>query len=226
MLPIKDINRSLTVPHVTHMLIIINVTIFLVIFLSSYGLIESKFMAGLGESLAIYPYYILRGGRLHTLLTSMFVHADWFHLFGNMLFLYVFGDNVEDIFGHVKYLIFYMICGLAASFVYIMSLQSFSPVESVVGASGAISGVLGAYLVLFPRAKILTIVFYGWVILVPLPAVIFLGFWFLMQWLYVFFALESNVAWWAHIGGFVVGMVLALVFGLKRKKAREARLRR
>jgi len=208
------------------MLIIINVTIFLVIFLSSYGLIESKFMAGLGESLAIYPYYILRGGRLHTLLTSMFVHADWFHLFGNMLFLYVFGDNVEDIFGHVKYLIFYMICGLAASFVYIMSLQSFSPVESVVGASGAISGVLGAYLVLFPRAKILTIVFYGWVILVPLPAVIFLGFWFLMQWLYVFFALESNVAWWAHIGGFVVGMVLALVFGLKRKKAREARLRR
>jgi len=226
LLPIKDINRSLTVPHVTHMLIIINVTIFLVIFLSSYGLIESKFMAGLGESLAIYPYYILRGGRLHTLLTSMFVHADWFHLFGNMLFLYVFGDNVEDIFGHVKYLIFYMICGLAASFVYIMSLQSFSPVESVVGASGAISGVLGAYLVLFPRAKILTIVFYGWVILVPLPAVIFLGFWFLMQWLYVFFALESNVAWWAHIGGFVVGMVLALVFGLKRKKAREARLGR
>lgn len=208
------------------MLIIINVTIFLVIFLSGYGLIESKFMAGLGESLAIYPYYILRGGRLHTLLTSMFVHADWFHLFGNMLFLYVFGDNVEDIFGHVKYLIFYMICGLAASFVYIMSLQSFSHVESVVGASGAISGVLGAYLVLFPRAKVLTIVFYGWVILVPLPAVIFLGFWFLMQWLYVFFALESNVAWWAHIGGFVVGMVLALVFGLKRKKAREARLRR
>jgi len=208
------------------MLIIINVTIFLVIFLSGYGLIESKFMAGLGESLAIYPYYILRGGKLHTLLTSMFVHADWFHLFGNMLFLYVFGDNVEDIFGHVKYLIFYMICGLAASFVYIMSLQSFSHVESVVGASGAISGVLGAYLVLFPRAKILTIVFYGWVILVPLPAVIFLGFWFLMQWLYVFFALESNVAWWAHIGGFVVGMVLALVFGLKRKKAREARLGR
>ena len=216
----------MTVPHVTRMLIIINVTIFLVIFLSGYGLIESKFMAGLGESLAIYPYYILRGGKLHTLLTSMFVHADWFHLFGNMLFLYVFGDNVEDIFGHVKYLIFYMICGLAASFVYIMSLQSFSPVESVVGASGAISGVLGAYLVLFPRAKILTIVFYGWVILVPLPAVIFLGFWFLMQWLYVFFALESNVAWWAHIGGFVVGMVLALVFGLKRKKAREARLGR
>lgn len=208
------------------MLIIINVTIFLVIFLSGYGLIESKFMAGLGENLAMYSYYILRGGKLHTLLTSMFVHADWFHLFGNMLFLYVFGDNVEDIFGHVKYLIFYMICGLAASFVYIMSLQSFSHVESVVGASGAISGVLGAYLVLFPRAKVLTIVFYGWVILVPLPAVIFLGFWFLMQWLYVFFALESNVAWWAHIGGFVVGMVLALVFGLKRKKAREARLGR
>jgi len=208
------------------MLIIINITVFLVTFLSSLGLIESRFITSLSENLAMYPYYILRGGKLYTLLTSMFLHADWFHLLGNMLFLYVFGDNIEDVFGHAKYLIFYMICGLAASFAYIMSVQSFSPIERVVGASGAISGVLGAYLVLFPKAKILTVVFYGWIILVPLPAVIFLGFWFLMQWLYVFLALESNVAWWAHIGGFVAGMIIALVFGLKRKKAREARLHR
>lgn len=155
------------------------------------------------------------------------MHANWLHLLGNMLFLYIFGDNVEDIFGHVGYLVFYILCGVAATFSHIMSLYlgltypaNFT--VGVVGASGAISGVLGAYFVLYPKAKILT-----WVahFILPIPAVIFLGFWFLMQWLYGLFDIYGDVAYWAHIGGFIVGMLLALAFGLERKRARELKLR-
>jgi membrane associated rhomboid family serine protease len=156
----------------------VNVIVFLVMFLHDIGFIESNFVANIGENFAMYPYYIVRGEKLYTLFTSMFLHADWLHLIFNMLFLYVFGDNIEDIFGHLNYLIFYLFCGLAASFTYIISLPGVNPMESVVGASGAISGVLGAYLVLFPKAKILTIVFYGWVLFLPIPAIIFLGIWF------------------------------------------------
>jgi len=122
----------------------------------------------------------------------------------------------------MSYLVFYTICGLAGSFTYITSLESFIPTDLVVGASGAISGVLGAYLVLYPKARILTLVF---PVIVPIPAVIFIGFWFLIQWLNVIFVSGGMVAYWAHIGGFIAGMILALVFGLKRKRAREARLR-
>jgi len=129
---------------------------------------------------------------------------------------------IEDVFGHMSYLVFYTICGLAGSFTYITSLESFIPTDLVVGASGAISGVLGAYLVLYPKARILTLVF---PVIVPIPAVIFIGFWFLIQWLNVIFVSGGMVAYWAHIGGFIAGMILALVFGLKRKRAREARLR-
>jgi len=218
--PIKDVNRALTAPHVNRMLIMVNVIIFLVMWLSDFGLIESSFVGDIGEKFAMPPYDIIHGEKLYTLFTSMFLHASWLHLLGNMLYLYVFGDNVEDVFGHLSYLVFYIICGLAASFTYIMSFESFSPNDLVLGASGAISGILGAYLVLYPKARILTVVF---PIIVPLPAVIFLGFWFLMQWFYVFFEVGGNVAWWAHIGGFIAGLILALIFGLKRKRAREAK---
>lgn len=222
MLPIKDINRPLTTPHVNRMLILTNVIVFLVMLLSDLGVVENRFAASLGENFAMYPYYIIRGERLYTLLTSMFLHAGLFHLFGNMLFLYIFGDNVEGVFGHVGYLIFYLFCGLAASFTYILTLPYFDPLESVVGASGAISGVLGAYLILYPKAKVLTLVTY---VILPLPAIVFLGFWFVMQWFYAFFEVGGNVAWWAHIGGFIAGMFLALIFGLGRKKVSEARMR-
>ena len=227
MLPIKDINKALTTPHINRMLILVNVIVFLVMLLSDYGLIDgNSFARDMEEKFAMSPYYIVRGERLYTLFTSMFLHArflrGFFHLFGNMLYLYIFGDNIEDVFGHMSYLVFYIICGLAASFTYIMSLESFIPTHSVVGASGAISGVLGAYLVLYPKARILTLVF---PMIVPIPAVIFLGFWFFMQWLDVIFVSGGMVAYWAHIGGFIAGMILALVFGLKRKRAREARLR-
>lgn len=212
------------------MLILANIIVFLVMLLSDYGLINSSFAEDIDEKFAMRPYHIIHGKKLYTLFTSMFMHAGFFHLFGNMLYLYIFGDNVEDAFGHVSYLVFYIVCGLAASFtyIYVMGPESFGPKDMVVGASGAISGVLGAYLVLYPEAKILTLVFYVLPIIVPIPAMIFLGFWFLMQWLLGMFDIfvfenASGVAYWAHIGGFIAGMILALIFGLKRKKAREAR---
>ena len=172
------------------------------------------------------PVEIIHGQRLFTLLTSMFMHAGWLHLLGNMLFLYVFGDNIEDAFGHVGYLIFYIISGLVAALAYIVSILLMPAIgglaAGVVGASGAISGVLGAYIVLYPKTKIISLVFY---FILPVPAIIFLGVWFILQWFYGFFDMSGGVAYWAHIGGFIAGMILALVFGLKRKKAREARLR-
>jgi len=219
--PVRDINRALTTPHVNRTLILVNVIVFLVMLLSDYGLIDSSFAWDIGEKFAMTPYYIIHGEKLYTLFTSMFLHAGFFHLFGNMLYLYIFGDNVEDVFGHVNYLVFYMVCGLAASFTYTISIMDPQLyMTPVIGASGAIAGVLGAYLVLYPKARILTLVF---PVIVPIPAMFFLGFWFLMQWLYAFFEVGGNVAWWAHIGGFIAGIILALTFGLKRKKARESR---
>jgi len=222
LLPIRDSKKALTTPHVNRMLIMVNVIVFLVWGFSIYGLIDTRFAVDIEERFSMTPYFVIRGQKLYTLFTSMFMHAGWLHLLGNMLFLYIFGDNVEDVFGHMSYLVFYIVCGLVASFTYIMSLENVSPIESVIGASGAISGVLGAYLVLYPKARILTLVF---PVIVPIPAVIFLGFWFLLQWLNVIFVSGGMVAYWAHIGGFIAGMILALVFGLKRKEAREARLR-
>jgi len=184
------------------------------------------------QKFVMIPNDIVHGQRLYTLFTSMFMHdpssfeGGLIHLFSNMLYLYIFGDNIEDTFGHAGYLVFYVVCGLAASFAHIMSLTYPSDFAAgVVGASGAISGVLGAYIVLYPKSRILTVVFYGLPIIVPIPAIIFLGFWFIMQWFYGFFDIAGGVAYWAHVGGFIAGIILALIFGLKRKKAREARFR-
>jgi len=178
----------------------------------------------MGEKFVMIPSNVVHGENLYTLFTSMFMHAGFLHLFGNMLYLYIFGDNIEDAFGHASYLIFYIVCGLTADFAHIISLtspQDFS--IGVVGASGAISGVLGAYLVLYPKAKVLTLVFFGWPIIVPLPSFIFLGVWFFMQWLYGSFDVSGGVAYWAHIGGFIAGMILALLVARKRKQTKEVR---
>ncbi|TET64043.1 rhomboid family intramembrane serine protease [Candidatus Bathyarchaeota archaeon] len=221
MLPLKDVNRALTTPHVNRMLIMVNVLVFVVMCLSDFGLIDSGFTVDISDRFAMIPQDILDGERLYTLFTSVFLHAGFFHLFGNVLFLYIFGDNVEGAFGHVSYIGFYVVCGLVAGFVHILSItNSGLYMMPVVGASGAISGVLGAYLVLYPKAKVLTLIF---PLILPLPAIIFLGFWFLMQWFYVIFEGGTMIAYWAHIGGFVSGMILALVFGLKRKRAQETR---
>jgi membrane associated rhomboid family serine protease len=236
LLPIKDLNRPLRTPHVNRILLIANIVIFAVYWFSANGIFLSPKIADVIEGeFVMVPQDVIHGQRLYTLITSMFMHAGWLHLFGNMLFLYIFGDNVEDVFGHGSYLVFYIISGLAAAFAHILSIF-FTPMLSdlvgipissdltagVVGASGAISGVLGAYLVLYPKAKILTIVTY---FILPIPAIIFLGVWFVLQWLYGLFDVSGGVAYWAHIGGFVMGMILALAFGLKKKKARAAHFR-
>jgi membrane associated rhomboid family serine protease len=240
-LPLKDLNRSLTTPHVNRLIIVTNVIVFTVYFLASVNVFLDQSFAEsmIGNSspglFVMYPIDIVNGQRLYTLFTSMFMHASWLHLLGNMLFLWVFGDNIEDIFGHVGYVLFYLFSGLAAAFTHILSVL-YAPALSnllgvpmtsdlyvgVVGASGAISGVLGAYLVLFPKAKVIALVFY---LILPVPAVIFLGGWFLLQLIYVFLDLSGGVAYFAHIGGFVVGMVLASLIGLRRKKAREIKSR-
>lgn len=228
MLPLKDMNRPLRAPHVNRMLLIANIVIFLVYWLSASNILFSEKIAiQIEDKFTMVPQQIVHGERLYTLLTSMFMHADWWHLLGNMLFLYIFGDNVEDIFGHGGYLAFYVLCGIVAAFAHIASLYLglTYPADftiGVVGASGAISGVLGAYFVLFPGARILTWVAY---FILPIPAVLFLGFWFLLQWLYGLFDVGSPIAYWAHIGGFIMGMVLAAAFGLERKRERNRKLR-
>jgi membrane associated rhomboid family serine protease len=236
LLPIKDLNRTLTTPHVNRLLLITNIIIFAVYWLSSQNiLLENRYTGFFEENFVMIPNEIVSGQRFYTLFTSMFMHATWIHLLGNMLFLYVFGDNIEDVFGHIGYFAFYLVSGLAASFAHIFSML-FAPTISslihitipsdlnigVLGASGAISGVLGAYLVLYPKAQILTVVLY---VILPVPAILFLGFWFVMQWLYGLFDVSGGVAYYAHIGGFIAGVILALTLGLNRKKQLKARFR-
>jgi membrane associated rhomboid family serine protease len=220
---------------VNRLILIANIVIFIVYWLASQNIFWStQFANEIEQRFVMVPEEIIHGQQLYTLFTSMFMHAGWLHLLGNMLFLYVFGDNIEDAFGHAGYIAFYIISGLAAALAHILSLffapfvgsligipQTSDLAVGVVGASGAISGVLGAYIVLYPKAKIIALVFYY---ILPVPAIVFLGFWFVMQWFYGFFDISGGVAYWAHIGGFMVGMILALAFGLKRKRVREARL--
>lgn len=162
---------------------------------------------------------------LAPLFTSMFLHGGWMHFLGNMLYLWVFGDNVEDWLGSLRFLLFYLVCGLLAALLQI-AVHPGSPIP-MIGASGAISGVLAAYLVLFPRARVLTfvpILFFFY--LVRLPAMIFLGLWFLLQFFNGAVSLTAGdlsmggTAWWAHIGGFVAGLVLIL----KRRKSRRRQM--
>jgi membrane associated rhomboid family serine protease len=220
---------------VNRLILVANVIIFTVYWLSFESiLLGQEFAFEIENNFVMVPAEIIHGQRLFTLFTSMFMHAGWLHLLGNMLFLYVFGDNVEDAFGHIGYLVFYVISGLIASLAHIMSIFFLPTIGNligmpntldlyvgVVGASGAISGVLGAYLVLYPKAKIIALVFY---FILPIPAIVFLGYWFIMQWFYGFFDISGGVAYWAHIGGFIVGMILALIFGKKRKKVQEGRV--
>jgi membrane associated rhomboid family serine protease len=178
-------------------------------FINNYGLVPA-YLLSQDTSLIdrIYPFF-----------TSMFLHGGWLHLIGNMLYLYIFGDNVEDRMGHFKYLLFYLISGFAAAFAQIIiNLYSTIP---MVGASGAISGVLGAYILFFPRSRILTLVpIFFFIQLVEIPAAILLLLWFIIQ----FFsgvasvAITQNtggVAFWAHIGGFVAGLILSRFFQKK-----------
>jgi membrane associated rhomboid family serine protease len=164
---------------------------------------------------------------LLTLVTSMFLHGGWLHLLGNMLFLWVFGGSVEDRLGHIVYLMFFLICGVGAGVIHVIANWG-SSIPSI-GASGAISGVLGAYIVLYPRSRILTLVpLLFFFFTVRLPAILMLGYWFLIQFLSGISTLgqanQGGVAWWAHIGGFLLGLFLALTLrdGLSRPRSAGA----
>jgi hypothetical protein len=152
----------------------------------------------------------------------MFLHGGLLHLGGNLLYLYIFGDNIEDAFGHAKYLGFYLLCGLAASLTHLL-VEITSGIPAI-GASGAISGVLGAYFILYPKARVVTLVFYFFITFVRIPAVFFLGFWFILQLfsgsLTLTYGVASGVAYWAHIGGFAAGVLVALVVRAMRKPSR------
>ena len=230
MLPLRDLNRTFSTPHVNRILLVTNILVFTVFWLSTQGIVfGDKFVQFFDNNFILTPAQILNGKQLYTLVTSIFMHATWIHLLGNMLYLFVFGDNIEDVFGHAGYLTFYLVCGLAGGLAHILSVLyaptinsltglTLSPdlTEGLIGASGAIAGVLGAYLVLYPKAYILTIVL---VVILPIPAVVFVGFWFVLQWLYIVLNMSTEVAYSAHIGGFMTGVVLALAIGLNRKKA-------
>jgi len=207
------------------MLIIINVVVFFAYWLPDFlGYSSGNFESAI-EKYGMIPYYIIQRRQLSTIFTSMFLHADMLHLGGNMLFLYIFGDNVEDTFGHGRYLLFYLLSGMAASMAHIMAVFNSVDMQALliptIGASGAISGVLGAYLVLYPRARVLTLILIGWLYIVPIPAVVFLGFWFAYQFLYGLLALETalaGIAYWAHIGGFIIGLFFGAIWRGKRRK--------
>ncbi len=214
MIPLRDANPSRTIPVVNYILIAVNAIVFFIElshgrnldqFIVHYSVIPARFMhdisSGQIDASTIVPFF-----------TSMFLHGGWLHLIGNMLFLYIFGDNVEDQFGHLKYLFFYVVAGFAAAMTQVyVNAASHAP---MIGASGAIAGVLGAYVLMFPTARVATLIpIFFFFQIVELPAFVFLGLWFLMQILSGILSLgiggdAGGVAWWAHIGGFGAGAVM------------------
>ena len=221
-IPLRDDNPTRRIPYVTVLLLALNILVFFFQVLSPSGL----------------EYYVLRMGAIPyeithftsltipniprlppplTLLTAMFLHGGLFHLLGNMLYLWIFGNNIEDYLGSFRFVLFYLLSGLGASLTHII----FNPNSQVpmIGASGAIAGVLGAYLILYPRANVMTLVFlFFFIRIVPIPAAIVLGFWFLLQVMNV--GMGGGVAWWAHIGGFLVGVLLIKIFSGRGRPSR------
>jgi membrane associated rhomboid family serine protease len=209
-IPLKDLNPHKTYPVVNTLLILTNV----IVFLFQLTLTPSQYKAFLLTNATIPSHingllsgHISPEAALLPLLTSMFLHGGLAHIAGNMLFLWIFGDNVEDYFGHFPYLLFYLFCGIGSDLLHIAF--NFNSSVPALGASGAISGVMGAYILLYPRAQVLTLVL---VFFLPIPAFIILGYWFLLQFLAgvssVGAAATGGVAWWAHIGGFLLGMII------------------
>jgi membrane associated rhomboid family serine protease len=223
MLPLRDDQARYSTPWVTRFLIALNLVIFffeatldqrsLKMVIHQFGVVPYHLAAFLGGS-SVYPLPAV----VIPFFTSLFLHGSLMHVIGNMWFLYIFGDNVEDYLGHFKYLVFYMITGVIAMGTHVaMNLHSTAP---AVGASGAIAGVLGAYFILYPRARVLTwfFVFVVWV-----PAWIILGYWFVLNFLSgtaTALAVQGQnmggVAFWAHVGGFISGALLVKVFGERR----------
>jgi len=235
MLPIGDGNPTRRTPVMTWLLIAANVVMFLYEiqmparaldqFILAWGVVPRNVLAAFAN-----PFV---PGALHvfeTLITSQFLHGGWLHLIGNMLFLYIFGDNIEDVVGSLGYLVFYLFCGVAAALAQSLILAPLLGQHAVpmIGASGAIAGVLGAYLVLYPTARI-SVLIPVLIILLPidLPAFVLIGWWFIQQFFYSLLSLTPTVAqsggtaFWAHVGGFVTGLVLIVPFiDRARRRAR------
>jgi len=218
MIPLRDVIPSRTTPYVTTTLVGLNALVYIYAFLfvprfdrfvAAYGLIPADFS-------------------VTTLFTSMFLHGGLLHVAGNMLFLWIFGDNVEDRMGHGRFLVFYLLCGVAAAVGQIL-IDPASPVP-MVGASGAVAGVMGAYFVLYPHSRIVTLIpIFVFFHVIELPAVLFLGLWFLLQFVSGLGSLAvtaggeptGGVAFWAHIGGFVAGLLGVFVFRKPRPQPVE-----
>ena len=222
MIPLRDTQPSYSTPLVTLALIVVNSVIFfrqvsldefsLNHLIAVYGMTPARFEWGQAD-------------QAMTLFTSMFLHGGWLHLLSNMWFLWIYGDNVEDILGRARYLLFYVLCGLAAAVTHLVF--NYDSRVPTIGASGAISGVMGAYLVKFPHSRIVTLIFFGLLFTVEVPAVLILAYWFLIQ---LFSGIgtvgysnlqQGGVAWFAHVGGFLAGMILILVFPTRERYRRR-----
>jgi membrane associated rhomboid family serine protease len=237
MLPLRDDNPQVLTPIVTVGVIGLNLAAWVLVqglgserallaSICELGLIPGELLGSLtpGQRVSLGPDAACIIGEPHTYtaVTHMFLHGGWGHILGNMWFLWIFGDNVEDAMGHVRFAIFYILCGLAAAGAQMLS----DPGSAIpmVGASGAIGGVMGAYIILYPRVHVHSVVILGFYITTfAIPAVAMLGYWFLIQLLSgaVATGTGGGVAFWAHVGGFVAGAVLILLFRDKRLLARH-----
>jgi hypothetical protein len=212
MIPLRDNIPSSRIPILGYAIIALNVLVFflemsmgaeLEQFIRVFGFVPRDFFLHLGHGNLV--------GSVIPVLTSMFLHGGWFHLIGNMWTLYIFGDNVEDTLGHVKFIVLYLLTGAAACFAQLLS--SPSSTIPMVGASGAIAGIMGAYFSLFPAAKVLTLIPVLFFVIIEVPAYVFLGIWFLLQFFSGAYSIlgarsDVGVAFWAHVGGFAAGFLL------------------
>ncbi len=219
MIPLRDINPTERFAIVTFCLIALNIAVFIFelaigdkagnLVVESFALVPERLFYDHDKVSGAIPAVV-------TLFTSMFIHGGFLHIAGNMLYLWIFGNNIEDSTGRLRFIIFYLLCGIIAAYAHAyMNRDSVTP---MIGASGAISGVLGAYLLLYPRARVVTLVFFGFYVrTVEVPAMLVLGFWFLLQFLNALLSGGSigGVAWYAHVAGFIAGMLLIGIF--KRK---------
>jgi membrane associated rhomboid family serine protease len=220
LIPYKDDNPTHRFPYVTIGIIISNILIFLLEIIYPPGMEKTVYAYG------AVPQYILTFEKFQpihpalTVFTAMFMHGGVFHLGGNMLYLWIFGNNIEDKLGHLRFIIFYIFCGITAAYSHaLIDPHSLTP---MIGASGAISGILGAYLLLFPRAGVYTLIFLGFFVqVVKIPALIVIGFWAIVQFINGLVSTglvkQGGVAWFAHIGGFLIGL-LTIKLWLPRRK--------
>lgn len=242
MIPLRDSNPTRIFPWVTILLIAANIIVFIidkatasmqvVEVLTPYGpALIRRSVGGLAETYALVPAYVSLADPTSwlTVFTSMFLHANWLHIGGNMLYLWIFGNNVEDTLGHLGFIAFYALCGVGAAAAHIMA-NAYSEIPTI-GASGAVAGVMGAYVVLFPHARILALVPLGFFsTLAEVPALIVIGFWAVIQFLNVNWLgggelLGGGVAYLAHVGGFVAGLLIILMLGGQRLLWRNRRSR-